>query len=41
MTASNQQSYQAGYQAALADIARALDEGGEDGARQWIASNSS
>lgn len=40
MTDRQQQSFQAGYQAALADLERALDENGEDAARQWIANNS-
>jgi len=31
--------YWQGYQQALTDILTALDEGGEDAARAWIANN--
>lgn len=31
--------YGNGYQAALADIATALDQGGEDAVKEWLANN--
>lgn len=36
---SSQQSFQNGYQAALNDIAKALDWNGSQGVRDWLASN--
>jgi hypothetical protein len=34
-----QEQFAAGYQAALADVARELDQGGEAAAREWINNN--
>lgn len=37
--AAGSNQYAAGYQDALADVLAALDAGGEDAARVWIADN--
>jgi len=39
MADRSQEQFAAGYQAALADIARELDQGGEAAARVWIEAN--
>jgi hypothetical protein len=37
--AARQTAYQAGYQAALADVLRAFDRGGQEAALAWIEAN--